>query len=350
MGVNMDAMRKDKEKRKRESSFGADSFSPKDTGQYLLYVAPPCRDDDLPYVQCNVHYGVGEKNRMLASLDFATNKIMADARVQEFLDKRQEDDDSFTPPDGSEPCPLDLETQRRKKAGDKRGFDDIKVNKRFIWNVVPMGYRKRNTDDWEEPDELKLCTFWSGTMAWNAIMDVFLEEGDISDPTKAVLVKFTREGKGMKTEYKATADSDTIREPMSLPKALRKLIAEELKAGGRNDLYKVAADAVEDYDTIKKMLTGVSEEEDEEWDEWDEDEEEEKPAPKKRQAKKPARKRRPAPKDEDDDDEEEEKPKPKRKRRPAPPPEDDEEDDSDGDDDDDEDLDDLERRLQEELS
>lgn len=260
MAVNVGAMRKDKEARDAASKRGADWFNI-DAGETLLYICPPCRDEDeLPYIQLVVHFGIGPKNRMLPSLDVGINKILLDPRVIEVMQGRE----GFEVPNAKTVCPMSKEYERLDAAGDEKARDDIKRNNRFLFNVIPIRKRKSKTDDWEELPGDKVMPMMVGKTVWDGILEVFFEEGDITDPNKAVLIRISKEGTGMSTRYKVAADSATIRDPYRLTKPQKAACREALKDGGSGDFYKMVGEMVVDAPTAERMIAGVEEEPEEE--------------------------------------------------------------------------------------
>lgn len=256
MAVNIGAMRKDKEARDAAAKRGADWFNIQ-AGETLLYIAPPCREEDeLPYVQLVVHYGIGPKNRMLPSLDVGINKILTDPRVVAIMEAR----DGFEVPNKDTTCPISQEWERLDAAGDESARDDIKRNNRFLFNAIPWRFRKSKTDDWEELPRDKVMPMMCGKTVWDGIIEVFFEEGDITDPTKAILVRVQKTGTGMSTRYKVAADSGSIRDPIRLNKAQKAACREALAEGGAGDFYKMIGEMVVDAPGVERMLAGVEEE------------------------------------------------------------------------------------------
>jgi len=256
MAVNVGAMRKDKEERDAAAKRGTDWFNIQ-AGETLLYICPPCRDDDeLPYAQLVVHYGIGPKNRMLPSLDTRVNKILADPRVTAVMEAR----DGFEVPDASTVCPISKEWERLDAAGDEKAREDIKRNNRFLFNVIPIRHRKTKTDDWEELPADKVLPMLCGKMVWEGVLEVFFEEGDITDPRKAILVRVTKTGALMATRYKVAADSASIREPVRLNKSQKASCREALAEGGTGDFYKMIGEMVMDAPGVERLLAGVEEE------------------------------------------------------------------------------------------
>jgi len=256
MPLNIDKMRKHREQ--HESDRGRGDWWNPTVGEHLFYVAGPCReDDDLNYVEVVVHYGVGPKNNMTVCLTPKVNPILKDARVADLLDGKK---------DISDGCPVCVEWERldkemqdaKKKAADelKKQRDNIRRNTRFIFNVAPIGKRKRSSEDWE-PIEGKLMPYACGSTVWEGILDVIFTEGDITDPDKAILVRMTKSGEGMQTKYKVVADGETLRKPRVISKAVKAQMRESFKEGGAGDLYKIVSDMVRASEDVEALLSGV---------------------------------------------------------------------------------------------
>jgi hypothetical protein len=254
--VNIEVMRKDKEQRDAASKRGADWYNIP-SGETLMYICPPCRDEDsLPYCQLIVHYGIGPKNRMLPSLDLGINKILTDPRVLAIMEAR----DGFKVPDKDTKCPISTEWERLDAAGDETARDDIKRNNRFLFNIIPWAHRKGKTDDWEQLPKDKAMPMMTGKTVWDGVLEVFFDEGDITDPRKAILVKVTKTGTGMSTRYSVSADSASIREAVRLNKSQKAACRAALTEGGSGDFYKMIGEMVVDAPGVERMLAGVEEE------------------------------------------------------------------------------------------
>jgi hypothetical protein len=271
-------------KRRREEAGQGGVLRVQENGEHRLYIAGPCREDeDLPYVEMGIHFGLGSDGKKKAlCLNPKDNPIILDPRLQQYL------------PDGhglssATECPgcaenrarwnafnkLPDKTSKEKKAKQdaKTAAEDIKFQRKLLWNAVALGYRKEAGEDWEEvePNVQKRQILEAGPMLGEAMVGVFVREGDITDPEKANAIVASRSGDGFGTKYEASIDSDTVRKPIKLPQKLRKQLAEDLTEGGAGDLYAFTAKSYVPLEDFKKLVAGIDVEGSDEGVEADED-------------------------------------------------------------------------------
>lgn len=249
MGININAMRKHRQKRETGGGTGGEWWNP-DVGETLLYIAGCCRpEDDLNYVEVVVHYKVGPNNNMVVSLDPRANPILGDKRVTTLLDEK-----GIAVGD----CPINKEYMRRKSRGDDDGAKAIGRSTKFIFNVIPVATRAKASGDWVDVPEQTLRPYMCGPTVWEGILDLFFTEGDITDPSKAILVRLVKTGKGLSTRYKISADSETVREPLDLGAEIHDMLEDSLREGGNGDLYKVVSNLVRSKDEVEGLLSGIT--------------------------------------------------------------------------------------------
>ena len=245
--VSQDTLRK---RRKEAKERGGSSFLRfKEEGQYLVYLAPPCRPDmDDPFVEMLVHnVGKGKAYKPVPCLS-ERNEILRDERVLEHIEQGI---DIFS--DGCPRC------DARDEATSDKAKRDAGFKRQFFANMVVIGRRADSSKKWEkvEEDDLRVQVANFGPKLWEQITDVVLDEGDITDVDHAVFLVITRSGKGQNdTEYRCIADRETIRKPAQLPDSLVEKLEEALAEGGRGDLFKVIAGQVKDRETIEDMAAG----------------------------------------------------------------------------------------------
>lgn len=256
MAVNTDKMRKDRDAKKSEQGIG-NWFKPKKPGEYLLYICPPPEGVDLPYTECHDHWGLGpEAKKKVACLDLNRNEILTDERVIALLESPDVIDGG---------CPV-CESLEDASDKDRR---DRGARRSFLFNVVLFGYRKEvGRGEWEEPEEMSVETYSASRTVWEAITDIFFQEGDVTDPSKAVLLRLTRTGTTMKdTRYKVSAETASLREPRNLPKALKREVLEAVEPGGKADVFKLIAASVLPRAKVEALMDGVDLEEEKEGEE-----------------------------------------------------------------------------------
>jgi hypothetical protein len=362
---------------------GADFFK-FDKGDTLIYVHPPCRNGDeyeptkgLPFIPIGVHYGVGGK-AMCPSLDPEDNPIIAHPFIKKELKKAGK---KLT---GK--CPIKAALEGEDLSDEEA--DAMKLKVQYVWGITPLGFKKSKKEGakWLELDDGPVVLF-CGPQLNDALIEIFEEHGEITDPRKAIRVVVTKADTGQ-VSYKAKAYKLDLKKPYVLPKADRASLLKALE--GECDLFRVVANTIKPPSKVKELLGGDIEDEDDDEDDKpkkgkgakskgkakpkdddddeeedeeeddddsdlddDDDEEEEKPKKGAKAAKGKKGKAKPADDDEDDDDsdededddsddeddDEEEKPKAKKKAGKSKPKDDDDEDDEDDSDEDDDDED-----------
>lgn len=243
MGVNLDRMRKAKEQADSKQRGGVEFWQVPE-GENLIYICPPFPGDELPFVETAVHYEVGPESKMAMCLDAERNPVLQDHRIKKLVAGRGKNYD-----DGCHACKkLDEGVNVAKKASS-----------RYFWPIIPLKYRKASTKKWREADDAdELRILSCGYTVWSGIMDVFINNGDITEPDKAILVRVVREGKGMTTKYTVTADADSVRAGgVSMSKAIKALIRNQIAEGESGDLYKIVSNMVRSSDEVEAMVEGV---------------------------------------------------------------------------------------------
>ena len=270
MGVNVDAMKKDRAKKKAESRRGGDWFRMKKPGEVLIYVGGVTRDeDDLPYLETFVHY-LGPKRFPCACLDLATNDVLTDDRVHAYLS------DGEATVEGD--CPAceeadklweewrNLKDKRVKKETLDKAYNaasSVSRNRKFVFNIAVMAKRDTAEDEWDwvDKEELKLQPYSPGMQVWEQILDAFIQEGDITDPGEAIYLRLVKTGtKWHDITYKCTVYTGTVRKPFGpqkLPKTLKHQVDEKLHAEGELDLYLHVCDNVRTRADMEKLLSGI---------------------------------------------------------------------------------------------
>lgn len=250
MGVNLDKMRQ-----AYEDAQKGDLWTP-DEGETLLYVHPPCRDDDkheptegLCYVPVVIHYSVGRDNAAVMCLDRKENTLLDHPVIVEMLKKR-----GVQLGEKLE-CPVDKAIFKGQIAGDDA--KDSRAQERWLWGVTPISFsRKFGGTHTKLPPEP--TPYMCGWKVFSAIMAAFSECGDITDPDSAVLFKLQRKGTGLMTKYDGCgADLATVKSPMRLDKATRRLVREAMQPEGDCDLFAIAASFAKSEAEAQAAVTGI---------------------------------------------------------------------------------------------
>ena len=358
MAVDVEKMRKFAESQQR----GGD-FIQFDVGDTDFYIHPGVRGDEdefepttgMVFVPCVVHYGVGGKlkpgggvdgGNMVVSLDPESNPIITHPFIRAILKKKKV---KLT---GE--CPMKEALDNGTIDGDMA--DENRPNTRFLFGMTPVRFRPKPTAAWSELDAKPGLAF-VGKQIMDGILQVIFDNGDISDPKAAYLVRITREGTNRNTKYSVKAEPEFLKKPFVMPKVMLAKVNKAIAEDGDCDTFKVVGNMIKGPAEVQAIISGikVSSEPDDEGEEEDdeadlpkpkkkakappvEEEEEEAPAPKKKakapppeeeeeeeEAPPPPKKKAKAPPPEEEEEEEEEAPPPKKKAKPAPVEEEEEE-------------------------
>jgi len=301
--VNISSMKKKYDQRRK----GGDYWTPP-TGSTLLYLHPPCLENDnseptkgVNYVPVTIHYLDGSA---VVCLDRNNNPILDHPNIKKGIAKKGVKLTNKTK------CPICKAIQEGKMP-DNNTYDSRPQTK-YLFGVTPIKQRKSKTDSWQSL-EPKPCTYFAGSTVYDGITNVFLDlDLDVTDKNEAIYLVLTRTGKGMNTRYQIVGDPKTIKKPVKLSPKFWKLV-EKAMENGSADLFNVVVSMVKGQSEVEKLLDGVEtvddDDDEEENDDGGEDDDDDE--------------------DEDDDDEEEDDEE-----------EDDEEEDDDDDDEEEDDEDD----------
>ena len=261
-GIDKDRIQKDRESRKR----GSDFWSP-DEGDTLLYVAPcPPGINGTPYVEGAFHFSAtnrGEGKGASLCLDHDANPLLSDSNTDEdlkaaheaFMERLQKLDRDTDDLNGCAICDaLD--------SGDfeKKVKDAARKQTRYMFNVIPMKYRKKQSAPWTDLNE-GLRPYMCSFTVWDGITTIIGDLGDVTDPNGAVLIIIHREGTGMSTRYQVSADAATIKKPLVLDKATKQMLRDALKDDGTGDLLRIVAAMTKDKTTQEADWNGMKVEE-----------------------------------------------------------------------------------------
>lgn len=245
--VNLAAMRKRKEE--AASKRGGAEYYQVPVGENLIYVCPPLAGDELPFVETAIHYDVGPDKKMAMCLDEERNLVLKDDRIKAILSSKGKDIS-----DGCQVC-------SRLDEGAQVGQE---AQSRYYFAIVPLKFRKNVNKKWREADDVdELRILSCGYTVWSGITDIFINNGDISNPNQAILVSLVREGTGMKTKYVVSADADSVRAGgVKLSKSVRALIKKAIQEGETGDLYRIVGNSIRSSAEVHAMVEGVPLEED----------------------------------------------------------------------------------------
>lgn len=250
MGVNIEKMRKDRERRD-----GGPTWKPQE-GESIFYLCALHEgEEESNYVETGFHWNVGRTKATIACLNPKRNPALSDERVVEWLKKMGKD--------VSGGCPVCEYIQEQDLwQNDEDQARSISFNPRFYWLVIPVKHRKNVQDDWVEVSKLRVKPWCSGAGQWERISDFFFSEGDITDVNNAVFISMNRKGSRVNTKYELSLDTETLRSAASLPKTVKAEIKKAL-ASEDFDLYKMAASDFVSRNEVKALLKGIEVEKEE---------------------------------------------------------------------------------------
>lgn len=250
MAIDQEKMRKDREAK----TGGTVKLNEGDT---VLYVHPPCRDDDtypatagLPYVEQSLHYLEG---MIHLCLDPTKNPIVKHPFVLEFAKAH-----GFKPEweRGCPTCQKRIDGKMSASVAKK-----VELKPEFIFGVTPVKWRANPTAPYAMLGK-KPGPFKANKTIWSSICDMMAEVGDITDPAGAVLVKINKVGQLLNTKYKIEPDLESSRKPLVLNKETARVISDSMRKGGDCDLFRFVAYNLKSYGEISAALNGVKVEDD----------------------------------------------------------------------------------------
>ena len=239
-------------KRRDESQRNAD-FLTFDEGETKCYIHPCCREEDehpltagTNFIPVGVHYRVGKDGKMVVSLNADKNPIIKHPFIKQVMKERKVDVDYDAP------CPVQEELPNLSD-DDQR---EQRYQTRFMWGITPIAHKRKGSDEWRELS-FKPQVWFGGKTIHDGIMDVFVEEGDISNPDAAILVIIKRKGtKQFDTKYTVSVDTKTVRKALTLDKGQKRLLREAM--ADQCDLFKVVGNMVKGTKEVQALVDGVS--------------------------------------------------------------------------------------------
>ena len=250
MGVDVNKMREDAESHQR----GGD-FIQLENGETLVYIHPPCRDNDtfapttgLPYIPVTVHYGVGKSKSMVVSLDKEKNPVIAHPFLKEAFKAKK-----IRIP---EVCPMAEALASGTLTDDE--IDDMRPQTRFMFGMTVLGFRKDSKSLWSMEANPKPGVYFGGKQVYDGITGVFFDYGDITDPNAAILVRLIKSGKDRNTKYEGKVHTETAKKAMVLSKGLRAKLADAMKVGGDCDLWRIVGNFLKTPAEVEALLSGAA--------------------------------------------------------------------------------------------
>jgi len=266
VGIDMKCMRRTYDENQR----GGDIWTA-DVGVTMVYIHGQCREDGheptkgLNHVPVVVHYGLGRDGRqMVVCLDQERNPIVTHPFVKAYLKSKGVKI--------GKKCPVCRAIESGEMDADQA--DRSAPTTRFLWGVTPIAHKpSKSSEGWNKLTPKPQCTFVGSTL-YNGFMDLFFENGDITDLDQATFALIYRTGKGQyDTKYEVKIDPATLKSPKKIPGALRRVLIKSVSKDGDCDLFRIVANMVKSTEDIKGLLSGAtvdtSEGDDDDFDEGD---------------------------------------------------------------------------------
>lgn len=273
--IDIDALRRRREGLRPPPAMGgfekADWFRPEAKGYYYLYIAPPCEQAaPWPGVACDVHYKVGEKERTVVCLGEENDVLWGeDQALLDAIDARNERVRDAHPDwetvfddvtNGIPPCPV---CEYVDQAGDEQVSRDMGRSRVFYFNVALIKFVPEGSSV-EQPtpiSKLKLLAWSARAAIGDKILDFITVDGvDISDPNRAILVKFSKVKRGGKVskpqydvKYEVALDPRTSQKPMALPPPLMAQLS-KIEKGGPNYVFDIIANQCSGHDRLREEV------------------------------------------------------------------------------------------------
>ena len=235
--MDFDRMRKDRVR----SETGSDLLKLKE-GQTLFYICPPVHEEEpVPYAEGQMHFSIGPDKGVVVNLE----GLEECEPIVEALNKKGISWDAAV--EGWERC-----AELVARHGDEKRQG---ARNRWWFNVVVLGHRVSSRKPWDEPDP-KVSILACGKKIYDGITDIFFDEGDITDPEKAIFVIVKRTGTGLDTEYTVKADTDSLKKPVELDDDLWDVIEAACLPGKANDLHAHLVSMVKTADQVEALWYG----------------------------------------------------------------------------------------------
>lgn len=293
--IDLESMRRDRKRADKPKFDGIDILTFEEL-EYLVYITPPVHGT-TPYVEVQAQYQIGPNKRQILN----ASSLEGDPGFLAALEARDLSWDDVA--EGWEMA----EAYAKANRGNKR----IQLKDKWYFGCVVLATRRSSRDDWEWEDKPEFQAIAAGKTIFNGITDVFFDEGDITDPDAAILIRITRKGQKLETEYTIRVDSDSLREPHQLDPDLWDRLEKQLVPGGDADLMRLVAQLVRSSEKVEAVLDGTDGDNDEE------SEESSRSGGRagSRVSSRPASSRRRSAKADDDEDDDEDSPPPRRRAR-----------------------------------
>lgn len=273
--LDIDALRRRREGLRPPPATGGfektEWFRPEAKGHYYLYIAPPCEQAaPWPGVACDVHYKVGEKERTVVCLG-AENDVLwgeepalldaIDARNERVRDAHPDWETVFDDVEnGIPPCPT---CEFVEQADDEELARNTGRCRVFYFNVAVIKFVPEGSST-EQPtpiSKLKLLAWSAKSMIGDKILDFITVDGvDISDPSRAILVKFSKLTRGGKVKnpkynvkYEVALDAKTSQKPMAIPPPLAAQLG-KIEKGGPNYVFDIMANQCSGHGNLREEL------------------------------------------------------------------------------------------------
>lgn len=211
-----------------------------DEGEHTLFIAPPVHSSNpFPFLSWKTHFGLGSDGKSVIT---NLSGLIDNPVVKEILGDRFE---SVREAQGI------LASHLASRSSER----DIQGKPRYYFLVIPQSFKSPTAKKAQDlPPQFAFLA--GGKSVFNGIKDIFMDEGNIADPTKGIFVKIKRSGSGLNTEYRVTVDSASLRSPVNLIEndQIAEMFKLAFKHDGQASLYTLATRFAKDVSQMNEAL------------------------------------------------------------------------------------------------
>lgn len=198
-------------------------------GDTLVYICPPVHDDNIPYAEFQIAYGLGKDFRKSCGCFVGLKNREPFTGI--FVDKLGKSLDEAK-----------RAWRRCSELIDEYGDPNRQRFKdRWVFSVVPMGHRKMASRPWQDPIDQRPHLLEVGPTVFGPVIDKMLEIEDISDWDAATFLIIRRDGQGVNTTYTVDWDIESARKPVALDAEVIETIERDCVPTGDGDPWWLAA-------------------------------------------------------------------------------------------------------------
>jgi hypothetical protein len=211
-----------------------------DEGEHTVFIAPPVHaSNPFPFLSWKTHFGLGNDGKSVIT---NLSGLIENPVVKDILGDRWE---------SVREAQQILGSHLASRSSER----DIQGKPRYYFLVIPQSFKSPTAKSAQNlPPQFAFLA--GGKSVFNGIKDIFMDEGNIADPTKGIFVKIKRSGSGLNTEYRVTVDSASLRSPVDLTKneAIEGMFKASFRPDGPASLYTLATRFAKDVSQMNEAL------------------------------------------------------------------------------------------------